>query len=299
MFARNKFFSQNAKLIKKYFSSNSSPSTLVSFDLISQNKDVGLLTIKNSSKRNALSLPILTGLIKEFEQIEKLFQEKNFPRVVILNSEGSVFSSGHDLKELMATPEDQRHSIFDACSNLMMKIQKSSSIVIAEVQGLATAAGCQLAASCDLIVSSSKGKFETPGVRIGLFCSSPSVALARAISSKRAMQMLVTGEQISAQKAQDWGLVNEIVDVENLDEHQQREKLRASSLKFAEHISQYSGEALSFGKRTFYSQIGQTNLENAYDIAGKAMCTNLGFCDTKEGISAFLQKRKPNFNIKK
>lgn len=283
---------------KRLFTTVNAPNPLVNFELISKNKDIGLLTIKNSKKRNALSYEILSGLINELDKIEINFKENKVPRVVIVNSEGNVFSSGHDLKELAASNEEKKQQIFDACSLLMMKIQNLSSIVVAEVQGLATAAGCQLAATCDLIVASSQAKFETPGVRIGLFCSSPSVALSRAISTKRAMQMLVTGEQISAQKALDWGLVNEVVDVEGADEHQQREKLREKTLQLAEHINQYSGETLSFGKKTFYSQVGQNSLQDAYEIAGKAMCTNLCFSDTKEGISAFLQKRKPTFNIK-
>jgi enoyl-CoA hydratase/carnithine racemase len=289
------------KTLRKNFSSGSSGtshSPLVTFELISNNKDIGLITIKNSKKRNALNLEILSSLVKEFENIETHFSQSKYPRVVIISSEGPVFSSGHDLKELNTFSEDKRQETFTKCSDVMMKIQSSSSIVIAEVQGLATAAGCQLAATCDLIVAASKAKFETPGVRIGLFCSSPSVALARAINPKRAMQMLVTGEQISAQKAQDWGLVNEIVEIpEGLSEEEQRKKLREKSLALAEHINQYSGQTLSFGKKTFYSQIGQGSLEGAYNIASNAMCTNLKFEDTQEGISAFLQKRKPNFNV--
>jgi enoyl-CoA hydratase/carnithine racemase len=279
-----------------YFSSLNSPSSLVNFELTSTNKDIGLLTIRNHSKRNSLPLEILKGLLNELEKIEVNFKENKIPRVVILNSEGTVFSSGHDLKELNSSTEEKKKEIFDSCARLMMNIQRSSSIFIAEVQGLATAAGCQLAATCDLVVASSKAKFETPGVRIGLFCSTPSVAIARAISTKRAMQMLVTGEQISAQKALDWGFVNELIEVEGLDEHKQKEKLRQSSLKLAEQINQFSGETLSFGKKTFYSQIGYANIDDAYEVACEAMCTNFKFVDTREGVSAFLQKRKPSFN---
>ena len=281
---------------KKLFKKFSTTQALVDFQMISSSKEIGLITIKNSSKRNALSYNILQSLIEKLENIESEFKSKKIPRVVIISSEGAVFSSGHDLKELHNFSESQKEKTFEACSKLMMKIQESPSIIIAEVQGLATAAGCQLAATCDLVVASSKAKFETPGVRIGLFCSSPSVALARTISHKRAMHMLVTGEQISAQKAQDWGLVNELVELPDESEENQRQKLRAASLELADHINQFSGETLSFGKRIFYSQTGQTSLQGAYEIAGKAMCTNLCFADTQEGISAFLQKRKPKFN---
>jgi enoyl-CoA hydratase/carnithine racemase len=280
----------------KSFSSNIN-SSLVKFDLISQNKDIGLITINNSHKRNALSLDVLNGMIAELQRIDRDFKSTNTPRVIIINSEGPVFSSGHDLKELHTFNEEKRKESFEKCSELMISLEKLNSIVIAEVQGLATAAGCQLAATCDLVVASSKAKFETPGVRIGLFCSTPSVALARAISQKRAMYMLLTGNQVNAKTAHEWGLVNEIVDVEDLDTlEKQKERVRQTSLKLAEHINGYSGAALSFGKRTFYSQLSQNRLEDSYDIAGKAMCANLNFADTKEGISAFIEKRKAIFN---
>jgi len=281
----------------KCFSTTNEKNPLVKYELISQNKDIGLLTISNSHKRNALSLEVLNAIISELEKINKGFKEINTPRVIIINSDGPVFSSGHDLKELYSFSDELRKESFEKCSEMMIAIEKLNSIVIAEVQGLATAAGCQLAATCDLVVASSKAKFETPGVRIGLFCSTPSVALARAISQKRAMHMLVTGNQISAKTAHDWGLVNEVVEVEESDSFdQQREKLRQGSLKLAEHINSFSGAALSFGKRTFYSQLSRSKIEEAYNIAGKAMCQNINFADTKEGISAFIQKRKPVFN---
>lgn len=296
----HKYNQQISRFCKNHFSkffTSTSISKPVKFELISQNKDIGLLTINKSHKRNALSLDVLDNLILELHKIDKDFKSTNTPRVIILNSEGTVFSSGHDLKELHAFNEEKRKESFIKCNELMLTIEKMNSIVIAEVQGLATAAGCQLAATCDLVVASSKAKFETPGVRIGLFCSTPSVALARAISQKRAMYMLLTGNQISAKTAYDWGLVNEIVDVEHVDTaEKQRERLREASLKLAEHINNFSGAALSFGKRTFYTQLSQNKIEDAYEIAGKAMCANLNFEDAKEGISAFIEKRKANFN---
>lgn len=280
-----------------YSFSTTTNQSLVSYDLISNNKDIGLITIKNSAKRNALSLNIINDMMAELEKIEYNFKHKNFPRVVIVSTEGTVFSSGHDLKELNSSTEAKQKEIFHKCSDMMIKIENSSSIFIAEVQGLATAAGCQLAATCDLVVASSKAKFETPGVKIGLFCSTPSVALSRAISIKRAMHMLVTGEQIDAQKALNWGLVNEVVDVESIkDEAGQRVKLREHTLKLAENINQFSGATLSFGKKVFYNQAEMSSIEDAYGLASVSMCSNISFKDTQEGINAFLQKRKPSFN---
>jgi enoyl-CoA hydratase/carnithine racemase len=278
------------KTMKKLFSIKTSRSNLVSFDMISKNNDIGLITIKNSAKRNALNREILTQISSDFDYIETIFKDKHLPRVVIFSSEGSVFSSGHDLKELSTSPDHIQKEIFNLCSNVMLKIQNSSSIVIAEVQGLATAAGCQLVATSDLVVASSYAKFETPGVKIGLFCSTPSVALSRAISTKRAMYMLITGEAIDAKTAKDWGLVNRLVDSDN------REKLRQASLELAEQINQFSGHTLSFGKKVFYNQTYEASIDDAYRLATTSMCSNLNFKDCQEGIQAFLEKRKAEFN---
>jgi enoyl-CoA hydratase/carnithine racemase len=274
------------KSLKSFSTKTRSP--LVSFEI--QNS-IGLITLLNSKKRNALNKEILNQLTEDFSSLENSSKETKTPRVVILAAEGPVFSSGHDLKELKSLPEDQQKEIFTLISNLMLKIQNSSSIVIAEVQGLATAAGCQLAATCDLIIASNKSKFETPGVKVGLFCSTPSVAVSRCIGSKRAMQMLVTGEPIDAQTAKNWGLINEVI--ENNDN---RDELRKATLKLAEHINQFSGEALSFGKKVFYTQNSESSIEEAYKFTSVSMCCNLNFKDAKEGISAFLEKRKPEFN---
>jgi enoyl-CoA hydratase/carnithine racemase len=281
------------KIFKKLFTVHIPKSTnLVSYEMISKTNDIGLITIKNSSKRNALNSEILSDLSSFFENLEQSFKEHISPRVVIITSEGPVFSSGHDLKELNSSSEERQKEIFNLCSKLMFKIQNSNCITIAEVQGLATAAGCQLAATCDLVVASSNAKFETPGVKIGLFCSTPSVALSRVISPKRAMYMLVTGEPIDVKTAKKWGLVNRSVDCES------REKLREVTLGLAEQINQFSGETLSFGKKVFYSQIGEDNIEDAYRLASVSMCSNFKFRDAKEGIRAFLEKRKPEFNKK-
>lgn len=261
---------------------------LVEFELISNDKDIGLITIKNSSKRNALS----EGVLNELYEIVKNIPES--PRVVILASEGTVFSSGHDLKELNKFDEQKQLEIFTKCSKIMTQIVNSDSIFISEVQGLATAAGCQIAATCDLVVASKdKAKFATPGVKIGLFCTTPSVAVSRSISSKRAMQMLLTGEEIDAQTAYNWGLVNYLV-----DDTDDKSKLREQSLKLANHINQFSGETLKFGKKSFYKQCNIQNLDEAYAFGTNCMVENFAFTDTKEGVNAFIEKRKPNFNKK-
>ena len=295
------FFKTNLKFNflynkKSNFSTNPNVNNLVQFDLISESKEIGLITIKNSPKRNALSLSIIQDLIQTLNKIDNDFILNKFPRVLILNTEGEIFSSGHDLKELALSDENKRKEIFSKICELMLLIQKINPIIIAEVQGLATAAGCQLAATCDLVVASSKSKFETPGVKIGLFCSTPSVPLSRAIGTKRAMQMLLTGESIDGKKALDWGLINEIVDVVELSNEEGRKKLRENSLKLAEKINKFSSETLGFGKKTFYKQSQDYDLEEAYKVASLGMCTNILFKDTQEGITAFLEKRKPNFN---
>ncbi len=292
-------FSKTKSVLKqtnKYFSTTFDKNpNFISYDIMTPSK-IGLITIKNSAKRNALNYNIITNLLETFKKIDLDFHSNKFPRVIILNTEGDIFSSGHDLKELNSFDDTKRKETFEKFSELMLLLQKINPIVIAEIQGLATAAGCQLAATCDLVVASSKGKFETPGVKIGLFCSTPSVALGRAIGTKRAMQMLLTGEPVECSKAYDWGLVNEIVDVNGLNNEEARKKLREKSLVLAEKINNFSFETLSFGKKVFYEQMQLEKLEDAYKIACEGMCKNLDFEDTKEGVKSFLEKRKPNFN---
>jgi len=279
----------------RFFSTNNTDTSLVSYSILEESK-IGLLTIKNSAKRNALNLNIITSLTETLSKIDSEFHSNKFPRVIILSTEGEVFSSGHDLKELNSFDENLRKQTFNKCSDLMILLQKINPIIIAEVQGLATAAGCQLAATCDLIVASSKAKFETPGVKVGLFCSTPSVALGRAIGHKRAMQMLLTGEPIDCKKAFEFGLVNEIVEVEGLNGDEAKGKLREKSLVMADKINKFSHQTLSFGKKVFYEQMQKDSVEEAYKIACEGMSAYLDFKDTKEGVKAFLEKRKPTFN---
>jgi len=293
---KNSFFNFYFKCSKKLSTIIDKNTNLVSYDIIDSSK-IGLITIKNSAKRNALNFNIISNLTDTFIKIDSDFKSNKFPRVIILNTEGEVFSSGHDLKELNSFDDNKRKQTFTNFSNLMVLLQKINPIIIAEVQGLATAAGCQLVATCDLVVASSNAKFETPGVKVGLFCSTPSVAIGRTIGSKRAMQMLLTGEHIDCKKAYEWGLVNEIVEIENLNSEQAKNKLRENSLKLAEKINKFSYETLSFGKKVFYEQSQKDNIADAYKIACEGMCTNLNFKDTQEGVKAFLEKRKPNFNV--
>lgn len=282
---------------KIFFSSSENKiGDLVSYEVLSEENNIGLITIKNAGKRNALNFNIISSLSQTIKKIDEDFNINKFPRVIILNTEGEVFSSGHDLKELNSFDEEKRRQTFYDFSQLMVSLNRMNPIIIAEVQGLATAAGCQLAASCDLVIASSKAKFETPGVKVGLFCSTPSVPLAKTIGNKRVLEMLLTAESIDCKKAYDWGLVNQIIEVDNLSNNDSKNKLRKHSLLYAEKINKFSYQTLSYGKKVFYEQTQQSCYDSAYKIAAEGMCRNLNFKDTKEGVQAFLEKRKPQFN---
>jgi enoyl-CoA hydratase/carnithine racemase len=234
-----------------------------------------IITLDAPQRRNALS----TGLIQEL--LDALTRAAG-ARAVVLASSGPVFSSGHDLRELQAG-EEQCMATFAACERLMRSLQETSVPVIAEVDGLATAAGCQLVAACDLAVASEEASFATPGVRIGLFCSTPMVPLVRAIGRKRAMEMLLTGDAIDARTALNWGLVNRVVP---------RTKLRSCTMQFVERIGSASRSTVASGKRTFYRSVSTPD-ETAYQIATREMIRSAGTPDAAEGISAFLTKREP------
>jgi enoyl-CoA hydratase/carnithine racemase len=229
------------------------------------------------SKRNALSLELmqeLIGLLGSLEQDPEV-------RCIILAASGKAFSAGHDLSEMVGCSVGEYRQLFDSCTELMEKLQSIPQPVIAEVQGIATAAGCQLAATCDLVVAADEATFATPGVRIGLFCSTPMVALSRAIGRKRAMQMLLTGEPIDAQTAAEWGLVNFTVAAD---------ELREATLTLAKRITEASPYTLGIGKRAFYSQI-DLDQQRAYALTKEVMTNNAMATDAQEGISAFLGKR--------
>ncbi|XP_016072430.1 PREDICTED: enoyl-CoA hydratase domain-containing protein 3, mitochondrial [Miniopterus natalensis] len=205
-------------------------------------------------------------------------------KVIIISAEGPVFSSGHDLKELTDEQRPEYHAeVFQTCSEVMMLIQNHPVPVIAMVNGLATAAGCQLVASCDIAVASDKSSFATPGVNIGLFCSTPGVALGRAVPRKVALEMLFTGEPISAQEALLHGLLSRVVPEEQLEKE---------TMRIAKKIASLSRPVVSLGKATFYKQVRQ-DLRTAYHLASQTMVDNVALQDGQEGIKAFIQKRKP------
>jgi enoyl-CoA hydratase/carnithine racemase len=204
-------------------------------------------------------------------------------RAVVLAAAGPVFCSGHDLSEMVDHTIREYRELFDVCSELMLKIQSIPQPVIAQVQGVATAAGCQLVASCDLAIASEDARFATPGVKIGLFCTTPMVALTRAIGRKRAMQMLLTGEMIDAHTAAEWGLINRAVPPA---------ELHGTVCGLAQQIASASALTVGLGKQAFYSQI-DLDQPKAYAYAKEVMSMNALAEDAQEGISAFLEKRVP------
>ena len=241
--------------------------------------DVLVLTMNRADKRNALSLEVM----RELDAALAVTAGDPAVRVVILRGEGPAFSAGHDLRELLDRDVEAYRRIFDACVALMERIAAIPAPVIAEVAGVATAAGCQLVAACDLAVASSRATFATPGVRIGLFCSTPMVALTRAIGRKRAMEMLLTGDPIDAETALAWGLVNHVV---------APEALHAETLALAQKIAVASRTVVGIGKAAFYAQVDR-DVSSAYAYAKEVMTMNALADDAREGIGAFLEKRIP------
>jgi enoyl-CoA hydratase/carnithine racemase len=242
---------------------------------------LAVVTLERPERRNALSLDLMLELAACLDGIA----QKPDVRAVILAAEGKAFSSGHDLGEMTGRGIDDYRKIFDVCTELMTKIQSIPQPVIAQVQGVATAAGCQLVATCDLAVASSEATFATPGVKIGLFCSTPMVALTRAIGRKRAMEMLLTGRAIDAATAADWGLVNRVTPPD---------ELAAETRKLASQIADASSFTVSLGKQAYYKQI-DLDQAGAYAYTKEVMSQNAMAEDAQEGISAFLGKRKANW----
>ena len=238
---------------------------------------VAVVTLNRPARRNALSLALMRELL---ECLTRVGQERQH-RAVILAAAGKVFSSGHDLSELVGRDVNAYREIFDVCADLMTRIQSIPQPVIAEVQGVATAAGCQLVATCDLAVAAEDAWFATPGVKTGLFCTTPMVALSRAVGRKRALQMLLTGDPVDARTAAEWGLVNAVVPAATL---------RAETRKLATKIAEASPLTLAVGKQAFYSQI-DLDQPKAYAYAKEVMSLNALARDAQEGISAFLEKR--------
>lgn len=240
---------------------------------------VAIVTMNRPDRRNALSLALMEELIDCFRDLGR----KPELRAIILAGNGPAFSAGHDLTELIDRQIGDYRHVFDVCTELMTLIQSISQPVIAEVNGIATAAGCQLVANCDLVVATEESKFATPGVRIGLFCTTPMVALTRAIGRKRALEMLLTGTAIDARRATEWGLVNQVVD---------KNELRSATSALAQRIAEASSLTVSIGKQAFYAQI-DLDQAKAYAYAKEVMSMNAMAEDAQEGMGAFLGKRKP------
>lgn len=249
--------------------------------LTEQRGHVAVLTLNYPERRNALSRAMLEALRSALAEID----DDPSIHVVVLRAAGSVFSSGHDLRELADCSRDEAAVLFDLCSQVMETIRRLRCPVIAQVQGLATAAGCQLAATCDLVVASEESRFATPGVKIGLFCTTPAVALARAVPTKLAMEMLLTGEPIDAQTALRAGLVNQVVPADRLE---------AATMALAEKIAAASPRVVALGKRAFYEQLDKDYAE-AYAVACPIMSDNAVLPSAREGIRAFLEKRPPQW----
>jgi enoyl-CoA hydratase/carnithine racemase len=238
---------------------------------------LGIITLNRPERRNALSLELMLELIRCLEDIAA---DPDI-RVIILAAVGKVFSAGHDLTEMTRRSVNDYRRIFDVCSELMQKIQSISQPVIAQVQGIATAAGCQLVASCDLAVASEEAAFATPGVKIGLFCTTPMVALSRAVGRKRAMEMLLTGRMVDARTAVEWGLINRAVPAAELP---------SETRQLACQVAEASSLTVAIGKQAFYSQI-DLDQPKAYAYAKEVMTMNALAEDAQEGIASFLEKR--------
>lgn len=249
--------------------------------LVESDSPVAIITMNRPDRRNALSLALMEELIDCFRA---LGQQPEL-RAIILAANGPAFSAGHDLSEMIDRGINDYRHVFDVCTELMTLIQSVPQPVIAEVNGIATAAGCQLVATCDLGVATEESKFATPGVRIGLFCTTPMVALTRAIGRKRALEMLLTGTPIDARTAMEYGLINRVVPPT---------KLRDETLALANRIAEASPLTVSVGKQAFYTQI-DLDQPKAYAYAKEVMSMNAMADDAQEGMGAFLEKRTPRW----
>lgn len=240
---------------------------------------LGVLTLGAARRRNPLSLATMRAATAALAG----FDADPAVRVIVIRAEGPAFSAGHDLSEMVGRSLDEEREIFAACTDLMAAVHRARQPVIAQVQGMALAAGCQLVATCDLAIAASDARFSTPGVKIGLFCSTPMIPLTRAVGRKRAMQMLLTGEMVNAETAVEWGLVNAAVPADQLE---------PNVTGLAQRIAESSAATLAIGKRAFYDQIDRTE-PDAYAAMAEVMATNAMIPDAQEGMSAFLDKRAP------
>jgi len=262
-----------------------SPARNIANESILLRKDEGgvaTLTMNRPQARNALSMALMDAMIQELDAVA----EDSTIKVVVIAGTGPGFCAGHDLKELRADPRREFYeATFRRCSEVMLKITHLPKPVIARVHGIATAAGCQLVATCDLAVAAKEARFATPGVNIGLFCSTPMVALSRAVPRKQAMEMLLTGEMISAARALEIGLINRAVDADGLD---------SAVGALASIIVGKSPKILAIGKEAFYRQ-AEMGLADAYAYASEVMTKNMMARDAEEGIDAFIEKRPPKW----
>lgn len=241
---------------------------------------MGILTLCRPERRNALSIDMMRALLNALTALSGRKEIK----VIVLAAEGPAFSAGHDLREMTGAPAEALYrELFDLCTELMELIQAIPQPVIAQVQGVATAAGCQLVATCDLAIASNQATFATPGVKIGLFCSTPMVAVSRSIGRKRALEMLLTGKPVDAATAAEWGLVNRVVTPDALEQETHR---------LALEIAAASAATIGIGKQAFYGQIDLPQSQ-AYEKTKRVMCSNAMAPDAQEGMTAFLEKRKP------
>lgn len=252
-----------------------------SFLLCELSGPVARLTLNRPAQRNALSADLLAHIDRSLVELGA----DPSVRAVVVAAAGPTFSAGHDLSEMHAASPQRAEELFEVCGRVMRRIREMPQPVVARVHGVATAAGCQLVAACDLAVASESATFATPGVKIGLFCSTPAVPLVRAVGRKRALEMLLTGSPIDARTALEWGLVNRVVRESDLDD-----AVRA----LLEPILAASAHAVALGKRTFYRQIDLPEAE-AYGVASAAMCENAAAEDASEGMAAFLEKRRPTW----
>ena len=249
--------------------------------LVREDAEAATVTLNRPEKRNALSLDMMEELTAV---LERLGSERRV-RSIVLDALGPAFCAGHDLSEMVGRDLDFYQRLFDVCTVLMETIHRVPQPVIAKVHGIATAAGCQLVAACDLVVVAETARFATPGVRIGLFCSTPMVPLSRAVGRKRALEMLLTGEPIDAATALEWGLVNRVVPAEALDD-------AVAELVLA--VARSSPLPVAIGKEAFYGQL-ELDEHRAYDLTKAVMAMNSLAGDAQEGICAFLDKRPPSW----
>lgn len=247
--------------------------------LMARDDAAARVVLNRPEKRNALSLELMEELIAALHEVSA----QDGVRAIVIEGAGPAFSAGHDLSEMIGREKQFLGHLFDRCTVMMQTIHELPQPVIAKVHGIATAAGCQLVAACDLAVAAEGTRFATPGVKIGLFCSTPMVPVSRAVGRKRAMEMLLTGEPIDAATALDWGLVNRVVP---------REQLEDAVAQLIQAIARSSGYTIATGKHAFYAQVDRPE-SDAYQHCALVMTENALAHDAQEGMSAFLEKRDP------